>query len=334
MFKKVSLVGLIVWLLVIGTFGYAGKVELNCEIGDAIFRDLRLPVIGGFGHVGIYCCSQSDKNKVSIGIENPYPIQIDNSDFKYSMIQGNGICMLLGCEGQSEKHGANGMEQEVKGVGFKADSKEQKAEAKEQPEIQIKEETDISKPKLYEKKIEEDLSEKTKIIRYPMPKMFSVFNLNQIEETDVLETPALTNPVERIDQLIQATGAKILYGRQAAYFRYNSDEIYLPQPKSFRSIDDYYATLLHELVHWTGHKNRLNRSDTWVSKKESAYAGEELVAELGSAFLCAEFGIKGEGQHASYIDSWLEMFRGDKRTIFKAATLAQQAFDYLISLQR
>ena len=92
MFKRISLFGLIGVLLLLGVSVYAGEVKLNCEIGDAIFRPLTMPLgIGnGFGHVGIYCCSQSDKSKVSIGTEDPYPIQIDNSDFKYSMIQVNG----------------------------------------------------------------------------------------------------------------------------------------------------------------------------------------------------------------------------------------------------
>lgn len=93
MLKRVFLLGLVgLWLLV-GTSAYA-KVEPNCELGDAIFRPLKLDLpfgIGnGFGHCGIYCCSQSNKNKVSIGTEDPYPIQINDSDFKHSVIQGNG----------------------------------------------------------------------------------------------------------------------------------------------------------------------------------------------------------------------------------------------------
>ncbi|MEW6620778.1 MAG: Ig-like domain-containing protein [bacterium] len=88
MVKKVSLLGLIGLLLVVGTSGYA-EVKPTWEIGDAVFRPLRLPLVGGFGHTGIYCCSQSDNNKVSIGTESPYPIQITDSDLKHSMIQGN-----------------------------------------------------------------------------------------------------------------------------------------------------------------------------------------------------------------------------------------------------
>ena len=168
---------------------------------------------------------------------------------------------------------------------------------------------------------------------YPMPKIFYLFNLNQLEGMDVVEEPILTNPIEQAEALIKASSAKIIYGREAAFFRHSSDEIYMPTPQKFSSLNDYYATLLHELIHWTGHDNRLHRSNSWVSKPASLYAGEELVAELGSAFLCADLGIKGEIQHASYIDSWLRLFRDDKRAIFKAAALAQQAFDYLKSLQ-
>lgn len=94
MFKKVSLLGLVGLLLLVGGFVY-GEIKPNCEIGDAIFRPLGKPfwalgIGSGFGHAGIYCCSQSDKNKVSIGTEDPYPIQIDDSDVNHSVIQANG----------------------------------------------------------------------------------------------------------------------------------------------------------------------------------------------------------------------------------------------------
>ena len=189
--------------------------------------------------------------------------------------------------------------------------------------------------KLCEQKLEDATSLETehkKVIQYSMPKTFHLFNLNQLEGMDVVE-PILTNPIEQAEALIKASSAKIIYGREAAFFHHSRDEIYMPTPQKFSSLNDYYATLLHELIHWTGHDNRLRRSNSWVSKPASLYAGEELVAELGSAFLCADLGIKGEIQHASYIDSWLRLFRDDKRAIFKAAALAQQAFDYLKSLQ-
>ena len=194
--------------------------------------------------------------------------------------------------------------------------------------------------KRYEKKLEvkEDKQgensekRKTPMITYSMPKMFNVFNINQLEGLDITEEPILENAIEKAEQIVQCSDAKIIYGRQAAFFRHDSDEIFMPTPQSFRTTDDYYATLLHEIIHWTGHQNRLNRINTWVFKQASVYAGEELVAELGSAFLCAALGIKGETQHASYIESWLKMFRYDKRAIFKAVSFAQQAIDYLMAL--
>ncbi|MDI6736443.1 MAG: hypothetical protein QME42_09700 [bacterium] len=100
MVKKVYLFGLIELLLVlvVGTAVYAEEVEPNCEVGDTIFRALGTDYVPwilrglakGFGHCGIYCCSQSDRDKVTIGTEHPYPIQINDSDFKHSVIQGNG----------------------------------------------------------------------------------------------------------------------------------------------------------------------------------------------------------------------------------------------------
>jgi antirestriction protein ArdC len=92
----------------------------------------------------------------------------------------------------------------------------------------------------------------------------------------------------------------------------------------------YYSVLAHELVHWTGHEKRLSRELRSRFGSE-AYAAEELIAELGAAFLCAGLGIDSEprSEHAAYIDSWLKILRGDKRAIFTAATRAQQAVDWM-----
>lgn len=107
------------------------------------------------------------------------------------------------------------------------------------------------------------------------------------------------------------------------------DEIRLPERYFFADAANFYATGLHELVHWSGGKKRLNRE--MKGKFGCAdYAEEELVAELGSAFLMADLGIAGEVQHESYIASWLKAVKNDKRYVFKAASAASKAHRYLM----
>ncbi len=98
----------------------------------------------------------------------------------------------------------------------------------------------------------------------------------------------------------------------------------------FETEEHYQATKLHELVHWSGHKSRLNR-DLNNRFGTQAYAAEELVAELGAAFLCAHLGVQGQLRHAAYIDSWLLLLKDDDRAIFTAASKASVAADYLRS---
>jgi antirestriction protein ArdC len=109
----------------------------------------------------------------------------------------------------------------------------------------------------------------------------------------------------------------------------------LPLFESFRDAESYYATLLHELTHWTRHEKRLNREFGRKRWGDSGYAAEELVAELGAAFLCADLGVTPEPRedHAAYLASWLEVLKSDKRAIFTAAAHAQRAADFLHGLQ-
>ena len=111
-----------------------------------------------------------------------------------------------------------------------------------------------------------------------------------------------------------------------------TDEIWLPERHLFNDAANFYATGLHELVHWTGAKARLNREmkDRFGSE---CYAFEELCAELGSAFLMADLSIEGEVQHESYIASWLKALKNDKRYIFRAASAASKAHRYLMDKQ-
>jgi antirestriction protein ArdC len=100
---------------------------------------------------------------------------------------------------------------------------------------------------------------------------------------------------------------------------------------TFQSAEHYYATFFHELTHWTSDKTRCDRDLSKGKFGNADYAFEELVAELGAAFMCQQHGIKGDLRHAGYIESWLKCLKSDSRAIFKASALAQQASDFLLA---
>lgn len=159
-----------------------------------------------------------------------------------------------------------------------------------------------------------------------------VFNVDQVDGYVPPPLPALT-PIERdarADQLIASSGAVIHHGGLQACYIPSRDEIHLPPDGAFFDSAGYYAVVLHELVHWTGHADRCNR-DLRGRFGTEAYAAEELIAELGAAFLCAEIGLSPEPRtdHARYIESWLKLLKNDKRAIFTAASRASQAAAYL-----
>jgi antirestriction protein ArdC len=139
------------------------------------------------------------------------------------------------------------------------------------------------------------------------------------------------NPIPACESFIIKTGAAIAHGGDAAFYAPSADRIQLPHKSAFDNESSYYATALHELTHWTGASDRLDRN---LSGRfgNPEYAFEELVAEIGAAFLCADLGIQGELRHAGYIGHWLKACREDSKAIFKAAALSQKAADYLKSL--
>lgn len=166
----------------------------------------------------------------------------------------------------------------------------------------------------------------------PIMRSFTVFNLDQIDGIERPERPlpeGLGN--EAAKAIVAGSGAAIMHGRDRAYYAPKLDLIRMPDKWRFEDGGAYYATLLHELVHWTGHESRLARVGITGNYRFGTpeYAFEELVAELGAAFLCAEIGIKGELRHEGYIASWLEVLKGDKKAIFRAASAAQKAADLL-----
>jgi antirestriction protein ArdC len=169
-----------------------------------------------------------------------------------------------------------------------------------------------------------------------------VFNAAQVEGWDHPQPPARPSQVEldeQIEAFVRATKADIRFGFPNAFYRQSEDFIAMPAPMKFTGTptsspsEAYYAVLLHELTHWTGAPHRLDRTK---GKRvgDLAYAFEELVAELGAAFLCSAFGIVNEPRpdHAAYIAHWLEFLGADNRAIFKAAGLAQEAVEYLRGL--
>jgi antirestriction protein ArdC len=122
--------------------------------------------------------------------------------------------------------------------------------------------------------------------------------------------------------------AKIEHGSGMACFIPAKDVIRMPSKSDFTTMNDYYATGLHELTHWSGHESRLTR-EFGNRFGDNAYAFEELVAEMGAAFLCAHCCIDGQMQHASYIANWIKVLRKDKRAIFTAASAARKACEFL-----
>ena len=177
----------------------------------------------------------------------------------------------------------------------------------------------------------------------PFLKAYTVFCADQIEglpdQYYTVPTPMI-DPVDRIehaDDFFANTRAVILHGGSQAYFNPALDIVQMPQFESFRDAPSYYATLGHEVTHWVGAKNRLDRDLSRYHKDRSVRAYEELVADLGGCFLAADLGLVPELEprpdHASYLASWLEILRNEKRFIFAAAAHAQRAVNYLHDLQ-
>ena len=166
----------------------------------------------------------------------------------------------------------------------------------------------------------------------PLLRTFTVFNVAQI---DGLPQPQPARPTRawdshlEVELLLSASGAQIHHGGEQAYYHRGKDVIHLPPRHSFAERGAYYTTALHELTHWTGHPARCNRDLSGRFGNDS-YAAEELIAEMGSAFLCAHCRIDGRLQHAAYLHSWLQVLKSDKKAIFTAAAKAQQAADLLL----
>jgi antirestriction protein ArdC len=188
----------------------------------------------------------------------------------------------------------------------------------------------------YKKMVEldsEGMEKRRSLLRFS-----TVFNVEQCEgiEPRPVEPQNLEASQQQIDEICRRHGVVLKTGGLRAFYRSSDDSITVPDRGQFHSACRFQSTLLHELVHWTGHPSRLNRKMGGIKKTPGGefvtdeYAFEELVAEIGSAFLCAHFNITGEMQHAAYLAHYIEMLEEDSTAIFKAASAAQKAADYLL----
>ena len=137
------------------------------------------------------------------------------------------------------------------------------------------------------------------------------------------------------DHFIESCGARIRFSGNSACYWPSADLICLPPKSSFHSTAGYYSTVMHELTHWTGHKSRLNRPGIVdrVGAGNAVEATEELIAEIGSAFLCAEYQIKGELRHEAYVNDWIKLLQNDPKSIFTTSARAWKAYNYLLQNQ-
>jgi antirestriction protein ArdC len=175
----------------------------------------------------------------------------------------------------------------------------------------------------------------------PFMKGYTVFNVEQIDglPEHYYGKPApraeTVRRIERAEAFFAATGATVRHGGTMALYSVTHDHVQMPPIEAFRDAESYYATLAHEATHWTRHPSRLDRDFGRKRFGDEGYAMEELVAELGSAFLSADLDLTPEvrDDHAAYIASWIQVLKDDKRAIFTAASHAQRAADFLHGLQ-
>jgi antirestriction protein ArdC len=177
--------------------------------------------------------------------------------------------------------------------------------------------------------------------RPPILRYYRVFNSEQTEGLEKHLPPPPEErpftPIEAAARIIEAMPQRpaVRHDEPSAYYAPARDFVNLPHPETFDTPENYYAVAFHELTHSTGHESRLNRAGVAGSKLaafgSADYSREELVAEMGSAFLCAEAGIESTlDNSAAYLKGWLGALRGDTRLIVTAASAAQRAADFIL----
>ncbi len=176
---------------------------------------------------------------------------------------------------------------------------------------------------------------------FPMLRHYTVFNVVQCEGITVPETPARPfAPIEAAERIVAnlpANHARVGHGLSAACYVPDPDEIRMPMRGAFRTEEEYYCTLFHELTHSTGHESRLARKGIVDRARfaSHAYSEEELVGEMGASFLCHASGILPATieNSAAYLRSWVKVLNGDSRLVVRAAGAAQKAADWLLNRQ-
>jgi len=168
---------------------------------------------------------------------------------------------------------------------------------------------------------------------------YNVFNVEQIEglpeqfyqHPQAQTESSLAHHLDDVDTFIRNTKALIRHGGNRAFYAESNDYVQMPLIDAFKDSESYYATLAHEVMHWTKHKSRMDRDFGYKRWGDEGYAKEELVAEIGAAFLCADLGITPETRedHAAYIQSWLKALKDDRKLIFSAAAHATRAVAFL-----
>lgn len=168
----------------------------------------------------------------------------------------------------------------------------------------------------------------------PFLKRFTVFNIDQCEGLPAEAAPPPPLPehqiLPQVEALIKVTGVDLRIGGDRAYYDVTADIIRVPPPQAYFEPINWHRTVLHEMVHYTGHVSRLNRDQSGAFGS-SAYSFEEIIAETGCAFLWASLSITPTVRHSDYIGAWLDVLRENDRAIIRAASAASKAADYLLS---
>jgi len=173
--------------------------------------------------------------------------------------------------------------------------------------------------------------EKTRQV--PFLRDFKVYNAEQLYGvpplSEAFKDTVHWEPIDIAEKICERSGADIRHGGNRAYYQLSGDYVRMPLRKQFANAADYYSVLVHELGHWTGHPTRLHRKFGLFG--DPSYAREELRAEIASAMMSAMLGLTHDpARHSSYVKSWIETLRNDKREIFRAARDAQRITDHLL----
>ena len=180
-------------------------------------------------------------------------------------------------------------------------------------------------------------------VSIPRPTYYHVFNAQDIEGINFEYPPnevfTAHQRIERCEELVAHMGANITYAGNVASYQPFRDCIHMPKLEQFASSEGYYATLFHELAHWTGHPSRLHRfqeGEPIPAFGSPDYSREELVAELCSAFVCTHCQIDTpslDSNAAAYLQAWINVLKGDSKLILTAAAQAQKAADWLLQVE-